>query len=122
MQVPSNIIVVGLMALAGTGLADAPTPSGNVVYACCCPWSAEAGICPQDVLTFRSAADDICLVLDAEGAVSGYCYGDPDGVARGLATVAQGAGGSVGRAPLPAQAARPRNAAWTSSGVNVQWP
>ena len=32
------------------------------------------------MLTFLSAADDICLVLDAEGAVIGYCYEDPDGV------------------------------------------
>ncbi len=77
-------IVTFTLALAGAASARAPadvSPPGNAygAYGCCCPWSVHAGLCPSGLTDFLLALPEVCMLLDDDAEVVGFCVGDPDG-------------------------------------------
>ena len=58
----------------------APVTVGEGEYGCCCPWAYWAGICPVDFYTFFGMVEDVCVIIDEDGEIAGYCADDPDGV------------------------------------------
>jgi len=79
-KLPWFLGIVLVVALAGSGLARAPTPPGNAygAYGCCCPYSAWLGLCPQTPGAFMQAYHDVCLVPNASGGYD-FCYPGEDG-------------------------------------------
>ena len=74
-------ILTATLAVTGTAFADeTPVPVGEGEYGCCCPWAYAGGMCPVDFVTFWGKVDDVCVHVDDEGNIVGYCFDDPDGV------------------------------------------
>ena len=74
---------LGLVVLAVLGMAIANGQAGDAnpdgEYGCCCPWSVHAGLCPSSLTDFLLAMPDVCMVLDDDGEVAGFCVDDPEG-------------------------------------------
>lgn len=69
------IVVIGLVTTGVMAQEAAP----EAEYGCCCPWSIQAGLCPASLTDFLLALPDVCMVLDEDGEVAGFCVDDPDG-------------------------------------------
>ena len=70
-----------VVAFAVTASADQPPATvGEGEFGCCCPWAEALGWCPVDFLELFSRTDEVCVYLDADGNIVGYCLDDPEGV------------------------------------------
>lgn len=74
----ATAIVLAVLGLVITGVV-AQDAAQDGEYGCCCPWSIHAGLCPAGLTDFLLALPDVCMVLDEDGEVAGFCVDDADG-------------------------------------------
>ena len=76
-----SVFLATVVAFAATAGADQPPVTvGEDEYGCCCPWAYWSGICPVDFYTFFGMVDEVCVLIDEDGEIAGYCADDPEGV------------------------------------------
>ena len=85
-QLVAALLMAAVVVSVSANAEQPPLTVAEGEYGCCCPWAEWAGWCPVDFMDFFSRVDQVCVLLDEEGNITGYCLDDPDGayIFRGL--------------------------------------